>query len=119
MTRRWLLRVMLPALLCAMAPAWAHKPSDSYLVLQAQGGRIELRWDIALRDLDRELALDADDDGRLSWGEVRGRWSEIERYAFERVSLQVEGRSCAIAASGKPQLDRHSDGSYVVLTRSL
>ena len=41
----WLL-LSLPA-----CPAWAHKPSDSYLSLSVQNNHIEGQWDIALRDL--------------------------------------------------------------------
>lgn len=119
MLHRRLLGLMLPVILCVAAPAWAHKPSDAYLTLSPDGDRIGLRWDIALRDLDREIALDADDDGRLSWGEVRTRWGEIERYAFARLSVQAAGRPCEVNASGPPLVDRHSDGSYVVLTRTL
>ena len=48
-----LLRAGCLALLALMlAPALAHKPSDSYLTLQVAEGRVEGRWDIALRDLD-------------------------------------------------------------------
>ena len=51
--------------ICAMAlPALAHKPSDSYLTLSIEADRIDGRWDIALRDLDYAIGLDADDDGQ-------------------------------------------------------
>ena len=38
----------------------------------ADGGGTALRVDVALRDLDAALDLDADADGRLTWGEVQG-----------------------------------------------
>jgi len=41
-------------------PAFAHKPSDSYLTLEVTGAHVEGRWDIALRDLDYTIGLDAD-----------------------------------------------------------
>src|SRR5712691_1106848 len=46
------------AALCT-APAHAHKPSDSYLALSVEGDRIAGQWDIALRDLDFAIGLDA------------------------------------------------------------
>ena len=52
-------------------PAQAHKPSDSYLTLTARATHIDVHWDVALRDLNNELGLDANDDGLLTWGEVR------------------------------------------------
>ena len=51
------------AILLLSTPAWAHKPSDSLLSLTAQHDRIGGRWDIALRDLDDAIGLDADGDG--------------------------------------------------------
>src|SRR5262249_8615217 len=67
--------VALVALLFAPR-AWAHKPSDSYLTLEVDGTTIHGRWDIALRDLDYALDLDADGDGKLTWGEVKSHVDE-------------------------------------------
>lgn len=97
--------------------AQAHKPSDAYLHLQVEGRFVEQRFDIALRDLERELALDADDDGQLAWGEVRTRWAEIDRLSLQGLSVQADGAPCTPGAIGTPQLDEHSDGRYAVLTR--
>jgi len=63
--------LLLVAALLVSALAGAHKASDAYLQLVADERGLALRWDIALRDLDAAIALDADDDGRLTWGEVR------------------------------------------------
>jgi hypothetical protein len=102
----------------ASAAAQAHKPSDAYLTLAVNGSLVAQRLDIALRDLDRDLQLDADDNGALTWGEVRGRWTDIEHLAERSVSWQADGRSCAGGPAGSAQLDEHTDGRYVVLTRT-
>jgi HupE / UreJ protein len=106
------------SLLLASAAAQAHKPSDAYLTLAVNGSLVAQRLDIALRDLDRDLQLDADDNGALTWGEVRGRWTDIEHLAERSVSWQADGRSCAGGPAGSAQLDEHTDGRYVVLTRT-
>ncbi len=111
-----ILTLLLAALLCAV-PAHAHKASDAYLQLQVQGAEVQERLDIALRDLDRDLNLDADADGRLSWGEVRSRWADFQALAARSVQLQAHGQPCVATATGTPQLDEHSDGRYAVLTR--
>jgi HupE / UreJ protein len=118
-TRTRRLPVFLAGLLCAGA-AHAHKSSDAYLTWRVEGHRIEQRLDIALRDLDRDLALDADEDGQLTWGEVRGRWAEIARVGAEGVRVTADGQPCiAASADVPPQLDEHTDGRYAVLQQTF
>jgi hypothetical protein len=107
------------AALISAGPAQAHKASDAYLTLRIDGAKVEQRFDIALRDLDRELALDADDDGQISWGEVRLRWAEITRLANSGLALGFDGQVCTLISRSSPQLDEHSDGRYAVLQQSL
>ena len=104
------------ALLACLLPlwAWAHKPSDSYLSLELEGIELRGRWDIALRDLEYALALDANGDGAITWGEVRQRHPDIAAYALSRLELAAGGRPCALVATAH-QIDNHSDGAYAVL----
>jgi len=103
------------AMLClgATGLAVAHKSSDAYLQISAAPGQLALRWDIALRDLDVALDLDADTDGKLTWGEVRSAWPRIEAYASAH--LGIDG--CALK-SGERALERRNDGAYAVLNFS-
>lgn len=104
-------------LLLAAGIASAHKPSDSYLTLRLASSTdaapltLEGQWDIALRDLDFALGLDADGDQRLTWDEVRSRHAEIASYALARLQLAP---GCELRATGH-QIDRHTDGAYAVL----
>jgi hypothetical protein len=99
---------------CALAAvafaAHAHKSSDAYLQLDARPGALAVRWDISLRDLDVALDLDADADGRLTWGEIRSAWPRIEAYATARLSIE----GCPLG-TGERGLERRSDGAYAVL----
>ncbi|GCL62459.1 HupE/UreJ family protein [Pseudaquabacterium pictum] len=101
-------------LLLAGAPAQAHKPSDSYLTLAADGAVLTGRWDIALRDLDLALGLDADGDGRITWGEVRSRHADIAGLAQAHLALRADGQACSLVV-GPQQVDEHTDGAYSVL----
>ena len=58
------LAVALAILLGLATPAAAHKASDSNLELAVDGGEAAGQWDIALRDLDRAIGLDATRTGR-------------------------------------------------------
>jgi hypothetical protein len=103
------LLLLLAALLVSTSVA-AHKASDAYLQLDVHERGLALRWDIALRDLDAAIALDADGDGRLTWGEVRTAWPRIAAYAVPR--LQIDG--CPLRIVDR-SLERRSDGAYAVL----
>jgi hypothetical protein len=119
MTTHRHLAALLGLLTALAGPAQAHKASDAYLRWHIDGSRVEQRVDIALRDLDRELTLDADDDGQLNWGEVRRRWADIERLADQGLQVSADGQPCAVVSSQPPQLDQHTDGQYAVLQRRL
>jgi hypothetical protein len=100
--------------------ALAHKPSDSYLALSLppEGTSLVGQWDIALRDLDFVLDLDANHDGALSWGEVKVARERIAAYAFSHLTVEAIGRGdrsrCPAQLTGL-LVDEHVDGRYAVL----
>ncbi len=100
--------------------AEAHKQSDSYLTLTVpvEGTRLAGQWDIALRDLDFAIGLDANHDGSITWGELRRAEARIASYALSRLTLEAIGRGdrnpCP-AALTELLVDRHVDGQYAVL----
>lgn len=109
---RW--RHFLASMLLLLAwPAVAHKASDSYLTLTMQGEQVTGQWDIALRDIDFALGLDADGDGAINWGELRQRHSAIAAWALSSLTLE-RGGACALQVTGH-QVDEHTDGAYAVL----
>jgi hypothetical protein len=95
-------------------PAWAHKPSDSYLSLSVQHDQVEGQWDIALRDLADAMGLDRDGNGQLTWGEVRDAHGEIGAYALSRLVLSAGTRTCTTQVLDH-LIDHHTDGAYSVL----
>lgn len=94
--------------------AYAHKPSDSYLSFAVQANVIHGQWDIALRDLDFALGLDANGDAEITWGEVRNKHAEIAAYAMSRLQISAHGKVCPLLVS-EHLVDDHTDGAYAVL----
>jgi HupE/UreJ protein len=98
----------------------AHKPSDSYLTLAvpSSGEVLQGQWDIALRDLDFVLGLDANHDGAITWGELKAARTRITDYAFRRIAVEAVGRGdrhpCP-AQLTQLLVDEHVDGHYAVL----
>jgi hypothetical protein len=99
---------------CIATGALAHKPSDSYLALGVQGAAVRGQWDIALRDLEFAIGLDADGNGEITWGELRAKRRDIEVYAFSRLKIRSNEKACALTPAGL-LVDDHSDGAYAVL----
>ncbi|WP_291013003.1 HupE/UreJ family protein [Hydrogenophaga sp.] len=99
-------------LLCG--PVLAHKASDSYLRLDVQGAQVSGQWDIALRDIDFALGLDADGNGEITWGELRARHDAVAAWAFSALTLE-RGGACPLQVT-QHQVDEHTDGTYAVLT---
>jgi hypothetical protein len=110
--------------LAACGIAQAHAPSNAKLTLVADESGVQQRWDIALRDLDRALPLDADDDGRITWGELRQAWPQIEELADEGLQLASPSdqgerpmEACIPGLLAAPRIDEQADGTYAVLER--
>jgi hypothetical protein len=113
MKRLHALAALLGTLLFAL-PAFAHKPSDSYLTLVVVGSRVEGRWDIALRDLNNVMGLDRDGNGSITWGELRVRQGDIAALALGHLELRSDDVACPTHL-GDLRVASHSDGAYAVL----
>lgn len=103
------------ALLLLPLAALAHKPSDSYLHLDRADTGFTGRWDVALRDLEEVLILDADGNGAITWGEVRARQADVAGYALARLKLSSDGAPCPLTSAAPLRMVRHSDGAYAVV----
>lgn len=104
------MRLLCVALILAASAAQAHKASDSYLQLDATDHGLSVRWDIALRDLDAALDLDINEDGKLTWAEVRAALPRIQAYALARITIE----GCTLRPI-RQALERRNDGTYAVL----
>ena len=90
--RIWPTLALALGLMAFVAGAQAHKPSDSYLSIVTTGDRVQGRWDIALRDLEFAIGLDANGDGEITWGELKAKHADIASYALARLKLSADER---------------------------
>lgn len=114
------MKALLPGLVAVVAlfacnTAWAHKPSTSYLRLERSGPQeLAGRWDIALRDLEFAIGLDANADNAITWGELKARREALFAYALARLDISTEGNGCTLTP-GPLKVTEHTDGGYAVL----
>jgi hypothetical protein len=110
----------LVALALAPVTAQAHASSDAYLQLARESsGTSTLRIDVALRDLERELAIDVDDNRAITWGEVRRAWPRLREHMRGAVELGSTKGACALDSRGEPALAEHGGTTHVVLEHAV
>lgn len=95
--------------------AWAHKSSDSYLRVVAGSETVTGEWYLALHDLEFAIGLDANEDGDITWGELKARREAVLEYARSRLGLDAEGRSMDVRFRPELQVDQLANGGYAVL----
>jgi len=102
-------------LLVLPALANAHKPSDSYLTLTGTEQQpLQLLWEVSLKDLELLVGVDADRDGKITWGELQARRTAVVDYTLAHLKIHANGKTCP-ATLNQMLVNRHSDGAYAVL----
>jgi hypothetical protein len=100
----------------AMLPAAvAHQTSDSYLRLRSTGGTLTGQWFLALHDLEFAVGLDGNEDGAITWGELRARRAEVLKYAGDRLMIEQSGAALLVRLSAELQVDQLNNGGYAVV----
>ncbi|MFT3713603.1 MAG: HupE/UreJ family protein [Archangium sp.] len=104
---------MLFAVLLA-TPALAHKGSDAYWTLRADGPNVTGRLDVALRDLDLLLPLDTNTDGKVTWAELDSQSAALCSTVTSALKLEQTNAPCPLTC-GTLKAVQHSDGAYAAL----
>ena len=114
MRMRLVIRLLVALFGIHATAAQAHKLSDSYLTLRATETNLIGEWHLALRDLNDAVGLDLNDDGAITWDELRAQQQAITAYALARLRIGDGRHSKEISPTGF-LVDYHSDGAYAVL----
>ncbi len=96
----------------------AHKPSDSYVRLNGGGDLFTAEWDISLKDLEFLIGLDANQNGEITWGELKSQREAISARALSRLKISADGHECSLQVNDL-KVTQHSDGCYAVLALTL
>ena len=94
------------------AGAQAHIASNGFLAIQIDGQNISGSMELAVRDAELAVGVDADRDGRVTWGELRAAEPQLTRYASEHLGFVSQGGACEPVFQPIEVNDR-VDGTYV------
>ena len=113
--QKWL-KICLVGLAFIMAnTVAAHQLSTSYIIAEIDDtGRISGEWQLSLADLELAVGLDLNENGQLTWGEVKNRQAEIASYLAEHLAFNRANLACNLSFEVMGRLQDHANEAYAV-----
>ncbi|HEX2789517.1 MAG TPA: HupE/UreJ family protein [Steroidobacteraceae bacterium] len=103
------------ALMLLLSPvARAHVASNGFLVVQVHGQQLNGSIELAVRDVELAIGVDANRDGKVTWGELRAGAPRLMQYVAQHLSIGAQGSSCAISFQTL-EVNERVDGNYAWL----
>jgi hypothetical protein len=110
-------RLWVPGILVSIAlagAAHAHVASNGFLVANVAGQDVTGSMELAVRDVELAVGVDADRDGKVTWGELRAADPQLSAYLAQHVSFMAQSQACSLSFQALEVNDR-VDGSYAWL----
>jgi len=102
---------MFAALLVAAPLAQAHVASNGFLVVQVSGQEISGSIELAIRDVELAIGVDANGDKRVTWGELRKAEPQLLQYLGQHLTLGAGAANCPINFQ-RLRVNARVDGNY-------
>jgi HupE/UreJ protein len=101
---------------CALSAATvqAHVASNGFLNVDVRGRTLEGSIELAVRDVELAIGVDANADGRVTWGELRAGEPRLISYIAGHLALSAHGSACPLHF-GHLQVNPRVDGNYAWL----
>ncbi len=90
----------------------AHVASNAFLRVAVQGGQLDGTLELAVRDAEIAIGLDANRDGRVTWGEVREASADLARYLAAHIRFGMPEGRCTLYP-GAVRVNARLDGNYL------
>ncbi len=94
--------------------ASAHISSSGFLVIKVEGTQIEGSLELAVRDAERAVGIDANQDGKITWGELRASQLRLAQYLSQHLDLSTQGIPCPLRFDAV-EVNERVDGKYAWL----
>lgn len=92
----------------------AHISSNGFLVTRIEGARVYGSIEVAVRDVELAVGVDANRDGKVTWGELRAGEPRLVQYLSQHIFLDSRSHPCPLTF-GTAQLNDRVDGTYAWL----
>jgi len=93
---------------------FGHIASNGFLVADVQDTRLQGSIELAGRDVEVAIGVDANHDGKITWGEVRASAPALRQYVAGHLQFATQGGICPLEL-GNVQVNDRVDGSYIWL----
>ncbi len=94
--------------------AYAHVASNGFVVAHVTGNDIAGSVEISIRDVELAVGIDADHDGKVTWGELRTAGPQVTHYIEEHLEFVAQHSPCVLTFEPLQVNDR-VDGNYAWL----
>jgi hypothetical protein len=101
-------------LLCVSTVSRAHVASTGFLDLRADSQQVSGSLELSLRDVELAVGVDANNDGHLTWGELRAAEPRLRAYVAAHLRLDSAGSDCVLQF-GALEVNPRVDGLYAWL----
>jgi hypothetical protein len=110
--KQFLAMALLTLLAVGFSPlASAHVSSNGFLVVRVNGQDLDGSMELAVRDVELALGADTNQDGRITWGELRMAQPRLQQYVATHLQLGTPGLNCALSFQSL-QVNERVDGNY-------
>lgn len=92
----------------------AHVASNGFVVARVSGHDVEGSVELAVRDAELAVGVDADHDGKLTWRELRAAEPRLVRYVEDHLVFLAQSDLCVLTFEPMQVNDR-VDGNYAWL----
>jgi hypothetical protein len=88
--------------------------SNGFLAANVNGQDVSGSVELAVRDVELAVGVDANRDGKVTWGELHDAEPQLARYLAQHVSFAAQDQACRLSFDALEVNDR-VDGSYAWL----
>jgi HupE / UreJ protein len=108
----------LAALLLWAGAVQAHVASNGFVTAKVQGQEISGSLELAVRDVELAIGVDANHDGKVTWGELHASEAPLRQYVGQHLAFLAQDGACTVRF-GDLQVNDRVDGSYAWLPLSV